>query len=148
MSNKEKEVNIYLIKNDKTKDGQTRRGGQFYNVYTSEGNIGDISEYSSLTDNLYELEESLRAVDPTFKRSGGIIVKLNVKIKSVSMFGENAKFKMVSMEEAARKAREIEKLNLINKKRMLLAEIERTDDRLERIQTEEEFAILEKTIKL
>jgi hypothetical protein len=148
MENKEKLVNIYLIKNNYTSDGKPRKGGDFYNVYTSEGNIGDINDYTSLTDDLYELEETLKKVDPTFKRSGGIILKKNMRIKNVSMFGEGLNYAMTSQEEAARKAREIEKLKLMNEKRELLAGIKRNDDRLNEIYNEEQYEQLQHVIKL
>lgn len=138
MEKEKKAVNIYLLKNDYTKDGKPRKGGQFYNVYKAEGDLGDVTDLSALTDDIFELEEQFKNIDPSFKRIGGIILTKNDHIKNVSMFGSEINYKMESQEASRKKARAIEKMKLLNEKSLLLEELKRNDERLDKLFEEEQ----------
>ena len=68
--NPNKKVNIYLIPNFKSK------GGNFYTVCTNIGEKLDLSNISSF--------EEAKQLDETFTKRGGVILKKDEEINSVS----------------------------------------------------------------
>ena len=73
--NPNNKVNIYLIPNFKNK------GGKFYTIYTNEGEILDLSNIKSI--------EEFQNLDPTITKKGGLILKKNEEIGSVSFLKGN-----------------------------------------------------------
>lgn len=69
-----KKLNIYLIPNFKNK------GGKFYTICSNVGEKLDISEITSF--------EELQKLDNTVKKSGGIIIKQDEEISSITLGGK------------------------------------------------------------
>ena len=68
-----KKINIYLIPNFKT------TGGKFYTICQNTGELLDISEITSY--------EELSKKDPTVKKTGGLIIKQDEEIESITLGG-------------------------------------------------------------
>ena len=75
-------TNLYYVLNRKNP-----HGGQFYNIYSNEGELLDISQLVDLND-IDRLVEDVREAsgDKTFKKVGGIITRLGEKIGTTNVY--------------------------------------------------------------
>lgn len=142
MTKNSKDVNIYFIENNTSKLAKEGKGGQFYNVYRSVGPTLEISDFMDVTNDLFEIEEAAKKVDPTFKRVGGIILARNEKISSLSIFETSGnKLALQSVETSRIMVIEIEKIKLMNKRTALLNELRLTEINLDFLEKEEKQLI-------
>ncbi len=91
---KEKKSHLYLIPNEKN-----RIGGDFYNIYISRGEKLDLSSFYEPGSTISEVEMKMKAIDPTFKKIGGIILNQGEMIDSTFTFiPKNARKEMEEYE--------------------------------------------------
>lgn len=73
------ELNMYFVLNNKNPNG-----GNFYNIYSNEGEKIDISKYD--ISDLDKFLEEVKKDDPTFKKAGGLIIGKNKTIGSTTLY--------------------------------------------------------------
>ncbi len=72
-------VNIYIVPNEKNKSG-----GKFYNIYLNRKEKIDLKEFYH--GSLEEMERNIKKKDPTFKKTGGLILRRKETIESFSSY--------------------------------------------------------------
>jgi hypothetical protein len=134
----EKAINVYFIENNSSEKAKKGQGGQFYNVYRNMGDVLAVEDFISVSDDLVEIETSLKHVDDTFKRIGGVITARNEKISSLSIFEiKDGEVSLQSIEASRITVIQLERLKLINKRAALLQEIKITEEGLASLEKEE-----------
>ena len=94
MDEKQKEVNIYFVKNNKNE-----RGGTFYNVYLNYGEKLDLNPFIENMVAIDELDLAVFKVDETFKRAGWIILWKEDKIKTATVYEPDMQKIQITEEE-------------------------------------------------